>query len=107
MTYLHSVGLHVADADARGEGSARDAADHHRHALLAGAVSPLLDLSAQLAVGDVGLVAGAVDGEAPEVLLAPLGQQPFGGEKILQSINEEVGETRIISTLRIIKQQQW
>lgn len=79
-TYLHPVGLHVADADAGGEGPAGDAADHHWHALLAGAVALLLDLSAQLAVGDVGLVAGAVDGEAPVVLLAALGQQP-GGKK--------------------------
>lgn len=75
QVYLHSVCLPVARAETGSKGTSGNAADHHGHALLAGAVALQLDFPAQFAIRQVGLVAGAVDGETPEVLLAPLGQQ--------------------------------
>lgn len=74
-TYLYPVGLPEASADAGSEGTSRHTADHYRHALLTGAVSLQLYLSAQLTIGQVGLVACAVDRETPVVLLTTLGQQ--------------------------------
>lgn len=76
LTYLHPVGLPVAGADAGSEGPSGHTADHHGHALLTGPVALLLDLSAQLALGQVRLVTCAVHGETPVVLLATTGQQP-------------------------------
>lgn len=75
LTHLHPVGLPEAGADAGSKGTSRHTADHHGHALLAGAVSLHLYLSAQLTIGQVGLVACAVDRETPVVLLTTLGQQ--------------------------------
>lgn len=75
LTYLHPVGLSEASTDARGESTSRNTADHYRHALLTGEVTVQLYLFAQLAIGQVGLVACAVDRETPEVLLTTLGQQ--------------------------------
>lgn len=73
--YLHPVGLPEAGADTGSEGTSRHTADHHRHALHTGAVAGQFYLSAQLAFGQVSLVACAVDRETPEVLLTTLGQQ--------------------------------
>ena len=75
LTYLHPVGLPVAGADAGSKGTSRHTADHYRHAMLTGEVTLQLNLFAQLTVGQVGLVAGAVDRETPVVLLTALGQQ--------------------------------
>lgn len=74
-TYLQPVSLPIANADAGGKGPTRDTADHHRHSLLTGAVALQLDLSSQLTIGELGLVARAVDRESPVVLLTALGQQ--------------------------------
>lgn len=79
LTYLHPVGLPEAGADAGSKGTSRHTADHYRHALLTGAVSLNLYLMAQFAIGQVGLVACAVDRKAPVVLLTTLGQQPESG----------------------------
>lgn len=75
LTYLHPVGLAEAGADAGSEGTSRHTADHHRHAVLTGEVALQLNLFSQPTVGQVGLVACAVDGETPVVLLTTLGQQ--------------------------------
>lgn len=75
LTYLHPVGLPEAGADAGSKGPSRHTADHYRHALLTGVIALQLYLSAQLTIGQVGLVAGAVDRETPVVLLTALGQQ--------------------------------
>lgn len=74
-TYLQPVSLPIANADAGGKGPTRNTADHHRHSLLTGAVALQLYFSAQLTIGELGLVARAVDGESPVVLLTALGQQ--------------------------------
>lgn len=75
LTYLHPVRLPEAGADAGSKGTSRHTADHYRHALLTGAVALQLNLSAKLTIGQVGLVACAVDRETPVVLLTTLGQQ--------------------------------
>lgn len=75
LTYLHPVGLPETGADAGCKGASRHAADHYRHSLLTGAVTLQLDLSAQLTIRQVGLVACAVDRETPVVLLTTLSQQ--------------------------------
>lgn len=80
-TDLHPVGFPEAHADAGSKGPSWDAADHHRHALLTRQVAFHLYLSAHLAVRQVSLVAGAVDREAPIILLASVSQQ---SEKIQQ-----------------------
>lgn len=74
-TYLQPVSLPIANADAGGKGPTRNTADHHRHALLTGAVALQLYLSAQLTIREAGLVASAVDRESPVVLLTALGKQ--------------------------------
>lgn len=73
--YLQPVSLPVANADAGGKGPTRNTADHHRDSLLTGVVALQLYLSAQLTIGEIGLVARAVDRESPVVLLTALGQQ--------------------------------
>lgn len=75
LTYLHPVGFPEARADAGSEGPSRHTADDYRHALAAGVVAFELDLAAQFTVGQIGLVAGAVDRVTPVVLLTTLGQQ--------------------------------
>ena len=72
LTYLHPVGLPVAGADTGSEGASRHTADHHRHALLTGAVPLQHYVSAHITFGQVGLVAGAVDRGTPVVLLTTL-----------------------------------
>lgn len=74
MTYLHPVGLAEAGADTGSKGTSRHTADHYRHALLTGAVALQLYLTAQFTIGQVSLVASAVDRETPVVLLTTLGQ---------------------------------
>lgn len=75
LTYLHPVGLPETGADTRSEGTSRHTADHYRHAIITGAVALQLYFSAKLTIGQVGLVAGAIDRETPVVLLTTLGQQ--------------------------------
>lgn len=76
LAYLHPVGLPEASADTGSKGPSGYTADHDRHALLTGPVALQLDLSAQLTVGQFGLVARAVDRVTPVVLLTAFGQQP-------------------------------
>lgn len=74
-TDLHPVRFPEAHADAGSKGPPWHTADHHRHALLTGQIALHLYLSAHLTVGQVGLVAGAVDRKTPIILLASVSQQ--------------------------------
>lgn len=74
-TDLQPVSFPEAHADAGSKGPPWHTADHHRHALLTGQIALHLYLSAHLTVGQVGLVAGAVDRKTPIILLASVSQQ--------------------------------
>lgn len=75
QTDLHPVSFPEAHADAGSKSAPWHTADHHRHALLAGHIALHLYLSAHFTVGQVGLVAGAVDRETPIILLTSASQQ--------------------------------
>lgn len=74
-TDLQPVSFPEAHADAGSKGPPWHTADHHRHARLTGQIALHLYLSAHLTVGQVGLVAGAVDRKTPIILLASVSQQ--------------------------------